>query len=516
MSSHYKALLIVMFVSVAVFRMTKPVFCRFMVEDDFVRRRNTWFAVTLTAFLAPEFWLYVVVAAIIIAYSARHDRNPSALYAILLFAVPPIQITIPALGVVNELFPLDHFRLLSIVVLAPAAYRLIISGGSAVPKSGVRVFDTLIFLYVALQVILMMPYVTITDTSRRILLYILDIFLIYYVFSRACTTPAMIREIMACIALGVLVLAPLAVFEYRMSWLLYTGIGEQWGEPIRFAWLLRGDNLRAQVSTGHSIALSYTMAIALICWLYLRSHLDSRSSSVAVLVALGTGMVVTFARGPWIGAAGGSLVFLALQPNASSALIKGAVVLAAVLGVALISPLGEYLPFIGQAGDGDATVDYRRQLMEVSWQLIKQNPFFGTPFYLDSMEELRQGQGIIDTVNTYATIALSSGAVGVGLFIAFFLGIAWKAYRTVKASAIRDRDFSLMGASLLACLVATFVVMGTTSFGTALSYMAWVLAGLTLNYARLNENAAGKQSGNEIGALSSGQPEMQSAMPLRR
>ena len=233
MSPHYKALIVVMCISTFAFLLAQPVFVRFMAREDFVRRRNTWLALTLTAFLAPDFWLYALVALALIGYSASRDRNPAALYACLLLVVPPVQKFIPTLGMVNELFPLDHFRLLSIAILAPAAHSLIRSKRNQSQVKVVRLFDALILLYFGLQVILTLPYESPTNTARRIFLYSLDALLPYYVFSRACTSPARIRDVMACLALTPLILAPIAVFEYLKGWLMYTGIADQWGEPMR-------------------------------------------------------------------------------------------------------------------------------------------------------------------------------------------------------------------------------------------------------------------------------------------
>ena len=152
--------------------------------------------------------------------------------------------------------------------------------------------------------------------------------------------------------------------------------------------------------------------------------MQSRFWAIAGIIFLCAGMIAAFSRGPWVGAVAGVFMFLLLQPNPGRSLLKGAIIVALIVGVALISPLGDkfisYLPFVGTIEA--ANVTYRERLLEVAWGLVQQHPFFGTPFYLESMEELRQGQGIIDTVNTFATVAMASGLVGLGIFATFFLG----------------------------------------------------------------------------------------------
>ena len=63
MPAQYTALLIVIFVSVVVLMIGKPVFTRFMTAEDFGRRRNIWLALTAASFLAPNIWVYVLIAA---------------------------------------------------------------------------------------------------------------------------------------------------------------------------------------------------------------------------------------------------------------------------------------------------------------------------------------------------------------------------------------------------------------------------------------------------------------------
>ena len=107
------------------FLVAKPVFVRFMSADDFVKRRNVWFALTAAAFLMPNFWLFVIVAVPLLAYAAAKDSNPAALYLFLLLALPPLTRTMSIPGVINELLTVDHLRLLALVILAPEGIRLL-------------------------------------------------------------------------------------------------------------------------------------------------------------------------------------------------------------------------------------------------------------------------------------------------------------------------------------------------------------------------------------------------------
>lgn len=497
MPFHYKALIVVFVLATIVFLLAKPVFASVMSAEDFARRRNTWLVLCAAVFLSPSFWIFFLVAVPTVLYAAKRDSNPAALYLFLLLAVPPLREEIPTLGIVRQIFPMDHLRMLSLFLLLPVAAGIFRRADapsydpSGVPRRGLTMADKLLLAYVVLQFVLLLPYESPTTSLRRLVLLGVDILLPYFVISRACKSKAMIVEAMAAFALGAMLLVPPALYEVYIHGTLYQGVEERWGSPLLFVYLARGEFFRAQVTAGHSITLGYLFSIALGFWLYLRSRLAPRSMTLLGLVGLVVGLGVTFARGPWLGAAVLVVVFLALGPNGGSRLLKLGLAAIVGIGVALMTPLGpkiiDYVPFLGSAGE--ETLDYRARLAEQSWNLIQANPFFGNPYYMMYMEDLRQGQGIIDMVNSYAGIALSVGLVGLAFFLAFLLNVAWTAATTARRTVAYDPDFALVGASLVACLICTLAVIATTSFHLATAFVTWALAGLTVRYVQLGRES---------------------------
>ncbi len=116
------------------------------------------------------------------------------------------------------------------------------------------------------------------------------------------------------------------------------------------------------------------------------------------------------------------------------------------------------------------------------------NPFFGDQFPWPKMEDLRQGEGIIDIVNTYLGVALNYGLVGLFLFLGFILLGMIKTYLRVRELTTSDPDFALFGASLIACIVGTLIMIDSSSFILGCQKMFYVLAGLATAYARLTES----------------------------
>ena len=194
-------MIVVLSIAMAVFIIAKPICLRFMAEDEFARRRNVWFALTLTAFTSPSFWLFVLVAMPLLAWSARKDTNPVALYVLVMYVIPPLGLQIPVVGI-NELFELNSYRILAFAILIPAAWRLMHSAEKTGSGGSLALMDVLILAYGALQLVLLMPYESITHTMRRGFLFFIDVLVIYYVVSRTCTNRRAIVETMASFCLA--------------------------------------------------------------------------------------------------------------------------------------------------------------------------------------------------------------------------------------------------------------------------------------------------------------------------
>ena len=489
MLQNIKALIVILAVALVIFAVAKPVCLRFTSAEDFARRRNVWLLLTTTAFLSPSFWIYVLVAVPAMAWAAKRDASPMALYLLLLFVIPPVEIAIPTVGI-KQLFDLNQPRLMGLVILLPIAWRSLQTG---LPDHAERrrstVPDVLLIAYGVWQLILLMPHESVTNSARRGFLFFLDTWLVYYAFSRMGPHRRTLADAMSALCLSAIIFAPLAVFESNRQWLLYTGVAEAWGSANAFAWLFRGDALRAQVATGHAITLGYIIAMSIGCWFYLRSAQASKSVSAAVFGLLSVGLFYSYSRAPWVTAALLTLIFLALGSQNFAKLARAMLTIAVLGGIVAMTPVGreiiDNLPFIGTAEQG--TVSYRQQLAETSWVLIQQHPFLGNPFVLLQMEDLRQGQGIIDLVNAYAAVALFYGLIGLAMFVGVYLAVLLKSHAQLKRARFEgDIDLALLGAALIACMLSTLVFMATVPG----AWLQWMLAGMLASYAGLQLAAA--------------------------
>ena len=481
MISHIKELIVVMALALAVFAAAKPLCLRFMRAEDYTLRRNVWLVLTLCAFLAPNFWVYALVALVVLVWAARRDSNPAALYLLAYAIIPPIKIYLPVVGI-NQLFALDQARILSLVVLLPLAYRLFAANEGGIARK-LTPLDWLLVAYTLLQLAVVSPYESFTNTMRRGFLFSIDTLVVYYVFSRAMVNRRVLVDALAVFVLVGGVYATIGIFESFKGWLMYEQIAPGWGAINDGSFLLRDGSLRAQASAGHSLTLGYTLAMALGVWFYLRSEVASRAARLLVPAVLCLGLYATHSRGPWLTGVVVYFIYLFIAPGSKSQLLKGLAVFTVIVGVLLVTPFGariiDMLPFIGTVDQ--ANVIYRQRLATESWHLILQNPWLGDPFVTLKMDDLKQGYGFVDLMNAYAAVGLFNGFVGLALFLGFFFGATGRAYAVQRKSGMTAPDLSGVGAALVACMLASFFFMATAS----IDWIEYVLAGLLSGYVSL-------------------------------
>jgi hypothetical protein len=491
MPEHLKALVVVLGLATVVFAFAKaPACARACTEEDFRRRRNLWFGITLAAFLAHSFWIFLAVAAALLLLSLPGEPRRLGLFFLVLFAVPRFSAELGGFGVVKNLFEIDYVRLLVLTVLLPTFLSLRRQPG--VEPFGRSTSDKLIAGYLVLIAALMLAYGGgLTNTLRKGVFYpFLDIFLPYYVASRALRDLQGFRDALMAFAVAALVMSATGAFEFVWRWLLYSSLDNVLGARFPYGeYLQRGDYLRAAATAGQAIPMGYVVAVAMGFYLYLRTMVPSRTLRGLGLMLLVAGLVAPLSRGPWVGAAAMYLVYVATGPHAMLRFATLGLVGALALPPILATPVGEmvvkYLPFVGTIDE--ANVAYRQMLLEISLEVFLLNPFFGSPDYIeaDAMKDLVQGQGIVDLVNTYVGVGLSSGVVGLALFSGFFLSVALGIYRAMRGVRGKNDEQYLLGQALLATLLGVMVIIFTVSPITIVPVVYWSVAGVGAAYVRM-------------------------------
>ncbi|MFK3776063.1 O-antigen ligase family protein [Pseudomonas sp. NPDC089406] len=485
MPEHLRALVVILFLACVVFVLARRAAADLIPERDFKRRRNLWLALTLLAFFSFSYWVYVAAGAVLLSMAGKRERNALALFYMLLFVIPPASVQIPGFGVINYVLDLNHIRLLALCVLLPASLALGRRAGTL--RFGRTWPDRLLAAGIVLMSVLYLRETTLTDTLRQAFYLYVDVYLPYYVASRGLRELGDFKDALLAFVLAAFLLSAIAVAETLRHWLLYNALmdamGVQWSMT---GYLSRGGSLRASATTGQAIALGFVIAVAIGMYLFLQGYVRSRLQRLLGALLLGAGLFAPLSRGPWIGAGVIIATFIATGRNAAKRLVLLA--LAGVLALPLLSvvPGGEkvlnLLPFIGTIENENIT--YRERLIDNSMIVIQRNPLFGSFDFRNTpeMQSMIQGDGIIDIVNTYISLALRVGLVGLALFVAFFASVLLGIHKAMRAFPDKDHEERLLGRALLATLLGILVIIFTVSSITVIPIVYWSVGGLGVAY----------------------------------
>ena len=490
MPEYLRALVVILVLAAVVFGyVQRPAFGIPIAGNDFRRRRNLWFFVTLLAFLAHDFYIYIVGVAIVLLATNKSEKNPLALFFILLFVAPPFSAKILGIGAINQIIEVNHIRLLVLAILLPAW--LTIKKSKDTEPFFWFWADRFIFVYLFLQAALIFGSGNFTAELRSAIVYpFIDTFLPYYVASRAIRNISSAKDALSSLVVACFILGVIGVFELLRSWLLYSSLAGVLG--IKFAmgnYLVRGDSgaIRALASTGHSIALGYVLAVSIFLYQFTRPRDLEVTPKIIGSLVLMAGLLVTLSRGPWVGFAGGLVVFTLMSPNRPKDISKLMVIALSIGIFIIISPyrdrLIDLLPFVGATDAGN--VVYRQMLLENSLLVISQRPWFGGGDFYNQLASMgmMQGEGIVDLVNSYIGIALSQGCVGLALFVGFFVATAVRLFRACCSCDVSSENH-LLGRSLMAALVAALITIATVSSILCIPTIYWALAGLCVGCSR--------------------------------
>jgi hypothetical protein len=487
---HLRALVVVLFLALPVLVLAKgPICAAAYDEPTFRRHRALWVSVTLFAFLSHSFWLGILLSAFAVATSTTKERVPLALYCFVVFAFPHFNQILPGVGPIEHFFEVNLVRTLNLVVLLPLAISC--SRSKSAPRAISNSADIALLGFLFIKFINHAIDDSLVGMARYAFYLVVDIWVPYYAASRSLRSIESFRRVAAALLVATVILSLFAIFESARHWLLYESLHVPLGTGFGTTYLYReeGGPLRPNTSVGNAIVLGYVIMTGLGIYAFLAPRLNPRWKRMVAATCLVAGLGASLSRGPWVGAAAMTLVLIVLGPGLGKRLAKTIGVGGITLVALLLSPFGQgvidLLPFIGNVEPG--SVDYRSRLFDVSMEVYWQNPLLGDTRYLESpiLEQMRQGQGIIDIVNTYLQIVLPYGAIG----LLFFLGalllpmqFVWRARKEIINS---DPEAERLGRVLLAIMVGILITIGTVSSIGVIPTIYWLMAGLCVSYARV-------------------------------
>lgn len=489
MAEYLRALVVLMVIGTGYFYVSSGALTTLLGEGTFRRWRNLWLVATLALFLSHSILLFFLIVGAMVLIYRRREAHLMGLYFVLLFVAPPAPAEISGLGVIDHLWVINHYRLMGVALLLPAALSLFQRSSTA--RLGSSPVDWMVLGYVMLMSMLAFRDGNVTDGLRSVLSRWVDIFLPYYVASRSIRNEEGLKQAMTGFLIAAMLISIVAVFEVLRSWKIYSAVlGAIGVNPGIFGgYLMRSGLLRPNASLGNSIVLGYVLVVALGFFFYLKEFLSRPLHRYLGATLLIAGITASLSRGPWVGAVLLVLIYLVTGPKP----VKRLSVLILWAGACFLIlselPSGQLLidmlPVFGTAEQGN--VEYRANLLTSALPVIERNLLFGSNNYLEApeLQVMMQGEGIIDLVNTYVGVALYSGMIGLTLFMGAFLCALYQVRKTVRTAKKRDPRIALLGRAMFATVLSIMFIIYTVSSISAVPVVYWAMLGLCVAYAGL-------------------------------
>jgi hypothetical protein len=487
MPENIKALLLVLVIALVGFSFAKKVNAGFVAEQTFKQWRKIWFLVTIGAFTIPNIWVFFTLCAIFIPRLSKTIDNKVALYFFLMFAVPVINELVP--GGLN-LIHLSYQRILSLVILLPAAISISKTNDF---KFGTIWTDRLIVSLILLYFGLTSYNESVTEGLRKIFYGYTDIFLPYYVISRGLKELSQVRVALFAFLSSAFVFSLIGTFEGMKAWLLYNNVQANFGvDQDLNLYVMRGDSIRAIASFNIALAFGFYLVVALGFYLFMSTSIKSKKLKWSGLLILISGLLAPLSRGPWIGAV---ILYMAYSLLGNSRIKKSLLffITGLITFIALHNIPGgqkylDLIPFYGNAEEEN--IVYRQKLFDNSMIVINRYPIFGSygsRSYLEEpeMQEMVQGEHIVDIVNTYLLVALTSGYVGLFVYLLYFLSVIFRIQNYKKYVKRKSLDVYNLGNLLIAILISIMVMITSISPVGAVPIIQTAIVGLGIAYTRI-------------------------------
>jgi O-antigen ligase len=482
MPEHISTLVIILSIAITIFVIGKKHIEPLLEPGEFIRWRNAWIIITLIAFLSGNFWVYIIATGLYVSYAIKPIKNRFAFFLAILFVVPVISIRL------GPFIPIDYVRLLSLIILLPMF--LSTKWREDTPRFGRTLADNLVITLIVLMTLLEMRGTTYTDAMRNGIGYFLTWFLPYFVASRAIKDFKQLKAVIIGFVLAGMIAGSIAVYENMSQWLLYNPLANALHTPFGLgAYLGRGNSLRALSSLGHPLILGLAMVITFGLYLSIAPAIENKWIRRLCLLAILAGLIAPVSRGPWVAAAVLFFIFLALGPNVVKKM-SVAFMMSILVGVSLpVIPGGEkiinMLPFVGNVDKFN--VDYREVLFDKALLIVQREPLLGVPEPSNEpeMEDMKQGEGIVDIVNSYLNIVLGYGVPGLLLYVGFFLLAIYHVYKSRMKIRDKNSDEYLCGTALIATMVAVLLAIFSVSSIGVIPTVIFTLAGIMFSYARI-------------------------------
>lgn len=480
-----KTVFLILAIGFIVFYFAKKAFEPYIDDEQYKEWQRVWLIINGVSFFTGNLILFFIIAASTVYHYSKKIDNRAAYFLALSLAFPHFETATP-------IFSISFPRILSLVILLPMLFKK--DWRKNTPSIGKPLGEKLLVFLMVLMFFLHMRGTTIGDSFRTSAALFVDWFLPYFVISRIQSFNQL-RTALIALTVSCTIISIFAVIEYAISTVVYYELVFKMnithGAP---AITIRDGHVRAVTTTIHSLVLGMIFLEVIGINLALSSLIQQPWLRRGYFISLLLGLFSTLSRGPWSSTIITALVYTISGRKAVSKTILLVMTFFLAIMVLPSIPGGNKIlnmvPFIGKSEQFN--VAYRQELIPKSIEIVKRNPFFGVvdPNAEPEMEDMVQGEGIVDIVNTYLNIVLNYGLVGLTIFIWLFLWSIFIVLRSLKY--IKDKR-SLrynLGRAFCSTYIGLMAALSSISFMNSVGTFVFIFLGFGVAYSRIILNEA--------------------------
>lgn len=456
-----KLLLPVLGVTLAVLWMTRQASLEWLTRREHDGLLAGLVVANTVAFLSFKTSVFAIGTVLTALWLARKlgggDRGHLSAYALLLVTLPPAEFVLDDIAGIGYVTALNPIRLLSLTLLLPVLMGRPPSDRHSPTPGWLRLCDLGMLGYV----LLVATYgwgSALSVVVRATVEALLDVWIPYLALTRCARDSATRRQMLAVFVLAMACQGAMAMIESLTGRQFHNQLQYIYGTSWQTTWAeLRAGFLRGQAAPQNPLVLAAMLLVALGAWAGLKPERPGKAYWWLLLLLLG-GLWATFGRAAWLCAGLFFASLLAMPRLAGRGYLMTVAALTALVGAGWSSGLGQQLTqgaieLFNAEGRESFNILYRQELLEASVALLKQSPWLGVGDFLTPLAYLKQGEGIIDLVNTYLVVALNVGLIGLGLLMTPFLVGLW------RQSALVPRGTPALGHEALAWIAMTVALM---------------------------------------------------------
>lgn len=428
--------------------------------------------ILLSGFLLKGGGAFVAIAGIVLLMSARTGVEAICRLAALVPLLPNVIYHVQAAG----LYFLD---LTTVNCLTLGALLACLIYPRLPARRGVSKEDLIVLLLMIIFSVLKTRNYSPTVLPRETLSVLIYIGFPYFVFSRFVRDRAQFAQVVAVLGGAAMILAVVAMYEAQFHWSVFerVWVNQSTVEFLSRNLRVRAGLLRTPTAFQESTSFAVFQLVGLFAIIASRRAFRNRLFWFGSIALTVIGLLTAQSRGADLALLAGIFALLVMRRRFGAALAMAVSAAALVASLIAIAPsVPKVAALLGMDSGFGSDADYRQLLLRRGLQEGLKHPLLGDDLerVTARLADITQGEGIVDLVNTYLVIFLSSGAIGLGLFAVLLALIGRDLWRLGPMRRGDPADITLHS-FVASALTGVLVALAFTSFWERNPYWLMIL-----------------------------------------